>query len=77
MTANFNGIDGPYLINNEPYTVNQNNTLTKSIIDSIDSVNAVVNNETKDVFPESIQDSLTIPKSNYPKSEIIISICGL
>jgi hypothetical protein len=77
MIANFDNIDGPYVIGEEIYTVNENNILTKSNTDRTDTLKVVVNNQSKDLFQLNLQDSLTSSKAIYPKSEKLIAISDI
>lgn len=74
-TYNLNGIDGPYIIDNQLYEVNKENKLQQRNIDRSDSIVVKVNNSDNDKFPISLNDSITLQPDNYqiPEKLIVIS----
>ena len=70
-----NGIDGPYIINDTAYAVNDKNEITTTPTKSGEKIVVKVNNEDKDQFEIQIKGEHEIPESVYklPKKLIAIS----
>lgn len=73
----FEGQDGPYLINDTLYEVSRENKLVKTIQYDLNSIGVSVANHSVDEFFVSIRPRYTIPKSNYEFPEKLIAISDI
>ncbi|CEN44709.1 conserved hypothetical protein [Capnocytophaga canis] len=71
-----NGIDGPYIINDTLYYVDENNTLVKSI-EIKDSLRVQVPNKDKSTFYFSLNKQLEKDSVAYPMPEKLIAISDI
>lgn len=69
---NLNGIDGPYIIENQLYEVTKENTFQNRTINRNDSLLVKVNNPDNDQFTLLLNDNLTFPADNYEMPEKLI-----
>ncbi len=72
---NLNGIDGPYIIGNQLYEVNNENKLLTRVINRSDSLLVKVDNADKDQFKISLIENITTQPDIYeiPKKLIVLS----
>jgi len=73
-TFELNGLDGPYLIDNKLFQVEENNEITESPLEA-DSILVRVNNDSRDNFYVNLRREHIRPESTYqlPEKVIVIS----
>lgn len=71
-TYNLNGIDGPYIIENQLYEVNKENKLQEQTINRKDSLLVKVNNSDNDQFAFQLKDSINFELDVYDLPEKLI-----
>lgn len=74
-TFNLNGIDGPYIIDNNLYRITSDNKFESTIIRRRDSLFVKVDNDDNDKFSFQLKDSLKLENETYnlPDKIIVIS----
>ena len=74
-TFNLNGIDGPYIIDNNLYRITSNNKFESTIIRRRDSLFVKVDNDDNDKFSFQLKDSIKLENETYnlPDKIIVIS----
>jgi hypothetical protein len=74
-TFNLNGIDGPYIIDNNLYRITSDNKFESTIIRRRDSLFVKVDNDDNDKFSFQLKDSIKLENETYnlPDKIIVIS----
>ena len=74
-TFNLNGIDGPYIIDNNLYQITSDNKFESTIIRRRDSLFVKVDNDDNDKFSFQLKDSIKLENETYnlPDKIIVIS----
>lgn len=74
-TFNLNGIDGPYIIDNNLYRITSDNKFENTIIRRRDSLFVKVDNDDNDKFSFQLKDSIKLENETYnlPDKIIVIS----
>jgi hypothetical protein len=75
--AEFDGIDGPYVVSDKIYNVNSENKLLTTNISKDDSIQVRVNNKDSDEFYFKIRNEHSIEKSEYEMPEKLIAISDI
>jgi len=75
-TIRFDGLDGPYLINDTIYRVTQKNVLIREKA-NVDSLLVKVDNISKDEFYVKIRSEYKVSPSVYPEPQKIITISDI
>ncbi|WGK64693.1 metallophosphoesterase [Croceiramulus getboli] len=73
----FNGDDGPYLINDSVYWVDQNNELVKISRTALDSIPVTIDHEDDQSFFVPLNSSNAIARSEYALPEKLIAISDI
>ena len=71
-TYNLNGIDGPYIIENQLYEVTKENKFQQRTINRKDALLVKVNNADNDLFTVTLNDSINFQPDNYQMPEKLI-----
>ena len=71
-TYNLNGIDGPYIIENQIYEVTKENKFQQRTINRKDALLVKVNNADNDLFTLTLKDSISFQPDNYQMPEKLI-----
>lgn len=74
---NLDGIDGPYIIENQLYEVTKENIFQSRNIDRKEPLLVKVNNSDNDQFAISLNDSITFQPDNYQIPEKLIAISDI
>lgn len=74
---NLDGVDGPYIIENQLYEVNKENVFQTRNIDRKEPFLVKVNNSDNDQFTISLNDSITFQPDNYQIPEKLIAISDI
>lgn len=77
MIADYDGLDGPYLIHDTLYHVDMDNVLHKSEFNLNDTLSVKVNNETNDSFSITIHRDYIIETETYPLANTLIAISDI
>ena len=76
MHAELDGVDGPYIIGDTLYRINEKNELAKEVIANKDSI-AVFNTDNSDNFVFSLKQSHTLQPNEYAMPERLIAISDI
>lgn len=71
-TYNLNGIDGPYIVENQLYEVTKENKFQQRTINRKDALLVKVNNADNDQFTVTLSDSINFQPDNYQMPEKLI-----
>jgi hypothetical protein len=71
-TYNLNGIDGPYIIENQLYEVTKENKFQQRTFNRKDALLVKVNNADNDLFTLTLNDSINFQPDNYQMPEKLI-----
>ncbi|MCB0584030.1 MAG: metallophosphoesterase [Phaeodactylibacter sp.] len=71
------GLDGPYLLGQSLYQVDENNEVIKTGLFQRDSIKVVVNNEAKDSFFVRLKSHHEVEESSYPQPSKLIAISDI
>lgn len=71
-TYNLNGIDGPYIIDNQLYEVTKEDKFQQRTINRKDALLVIVNNADNDPFTVTLNDSIRFQPDNYQMPEKLI-----
>ncbi|MBT8188358.1 MAG: metallophosphoesterase [Croceitalea sp.] len=73
----FDGVDGPYIINDTLFRVNTKNRLIKVVDFENDSICVQVDNRTADQFYVRLNPTNTVTKSTYPQPEKLVVLSDI
>ncbi len=73
----FDGSDGPYVIDNQVIYVNQNLEILSTPLTNTDSILVAVNNESRDQFYVKLREKHTAPDWSYPMPGKLIAISDI
>ncbi len=77
MKAEFDGIDGPYIINDTAYYVTPDNKIETRKINISDIISVQVNNSSKDWFSFPLDGQISKPQDIYEMSEKIVALSDI
>lgn len=77
MKAEFDGVDGPYIIADTAYYVTSNNKIETRKVNVSDTISVEVNNSSKDRFSFLLDRQISKPKDVYEMPEKIVALSDI
>lgn len=76
-TFNLNGVDGPYIIENNLYQITEDNKFVSKLINRSETLSVKIDNNDSDQFIFQLKDSITPEPYNYELPEKLIAISDI